>query len=172
MKCGVWSEERGGQKLKLMQETNQGQGSVGECVWTLAAKTAHLYIEFEFQGWGVWCLYLSVPTSCTKYLPIGSYVCFAIWRQGTGYSYYFIHQVCTLFTCSTFHVSILWSMSKLIMDALGFLDSNDVGFSSVWNHRQTLSLVCIKMPLFQIFPNASQLKKAWTQNTVNWQPMK
>ena len=38
------------QKLKLMQETNQGQGSVGECVWTSAAKTAHLYIEFEFQG--------------------------------------------------------------------------------------------------------------------------
>ena len=38
------------QKLKSMQETNQGQGSVGEFVWTLAVKTAHLYIEFEFQG--------------------------------------------------------------------------------------------------------------------------
>ena len=38
------------QKLKSMQETNQGQGSVGECVWTSAVKTTHLYIEFEFQG--------------------------------------------------------------------------------------------------------------------------
>ena len=44
----MWSAEE--QKLKSMQETNQGQGSVGECVWTSAAKTAHLYIEFEFQG--------------------------------------------------------------------------------------------------------------------------
>ena len=48
--CGAWSVEE--QKLKSMQETNQGQDNVGECVWTSAAKTAHLYIEFKFQGWG------------------------------------------------------------------------------------------------------------------------
>ena len=48
MERGAWSAEQ--QKLKSMQETNQGQGSVGECVWTSAAKTAHLYIEFELQG--------------------------------------------------------------------------------------------------------------------------
>ena len=35
------------QKLKSMQETNLGQGSVEECVWTSATKMAHLFIEFE-----------------------------------------------------------------------------------------------------------------------------
>ena len=45
------SAERGLSKnMKSMQETNQGQDSVGECVWTSSTKTAHLHIEFDFQG--------------------------------------------------------------------------------------------------------------------------
>ena len=46
--CTAHSTEEN--KFKLMQDTKQGQGSVGECVWSSAAKTAHLYIELEFKG--------------------------------------------------------------------------------------------------------------------------